>query len=429
MTAPAIAIIEPVSNDGAPLLAGAGAGALCDEWRSAARSTARCDRPAAEEAVRLACLAADVAVPERVVWMDSPAGAVAAVVVLQDAGIRFADEALIALRDLARGARHDDAVLDASGAAVQGGLLPLVREFRAELPDLFVEEGWAGGGRRGAAPARPPLRPTAVPRIREALAEQVGTRIADGAAVWAHLRYDGAHRADLRGRLGALVERAFAPHLVAHELARATRLLATAGRRPPPELAALVAAARSVGGWWPLDGIAVLSDRATERHLDRWGRLHALHGPALAFADGHLVHALSGVPVPVDLLEDDARLVQRILDQPNAEVRRVAIERYGWDRFLVDAAFVPVGGAQPDPGNPGRFLRLYDVPDEAAREWNWEFGRPVRFLVVTNASPDRDGTRRTFGLPVPANCPDALTAAALTFGIGAAEYAALDRAT
>jgi hypothetical protein len=53
----------------------------------------------------------------------------------------------------------------------------------------------------------------------------------------------------------------------------------------------------------------------------------------------------------------------------------------------------------------------------------------VRILVVTNASPDRDGTRRTLGLPVPATCPDALTAAALTSGPSAAEYAALDRAT
>jgi hypothetical protein len=50
-------------------------------------------------------------------------------------------------------------------------------------------------------------------------------------------------------------------------------------------------------------------------------------------------------------------------------------------------------------------------------------------LVVTNASVDRDGTRRTFGLSVPADVPDALSAAALTFGVSRAEYGGLSRAT
>jgi hypothetical protein len=129
--------------------------------------------------------------------------------------------------------------------------------------------------------------------------------------------------------------------------------------------------------------------------------------------------------VPPDLVTGPGWGAPRILDERNAEVRRCAIERLGWDRFVAQAQLRRVGEDQPDPGNPGQFLRLYDLPG-ALRTRR---GRPVRLLVVTNASPGRDGTRRSFGLLVPATAPDALAAAAATFGLRPEEYRALDRAT
>ena len=45
-----------------------------DEWMAAALSTERCDRPAAEAAVRAAYRSAGLTEPARVVWADSPMG-------------------------------------------------------------------------------------------------------------------------------------------------------------------------------------------------------------------------------------------------------------------------------------------------------------------------------------------------------------------
>lgn len=45
-----------------------------DEWMRVGLSTQRCDRPAAEAAVRAAYRAAGLAEPPLMVWMDSPLG-------------------------------------------------------------------------------------------------------------------------------------------------------------------------------------------------------------------------------------------------------------------------------------------------------------------------------------------------------------------
>jgi hypothetical protein len=49
--------------------------------------------------------------------------------------------------------------------------------------------------------------------------------------------------------------------------------------------------------------------------------------------------------------------------------------------------------------------------------------------LCANATRERDGTRRSFGLTVPAGCRTALAAAAWTFDIPEAEYTNLARAT
>jgi hypothetical protein len=152
--------------------------------------------------------------------------------------------------------------------------------------------------------------------------------------------------------------------------------------------------------------------------------LHREDGPAISW-DGWALHYWHGVRVPADLVEGDGWAPGRILTERNTEVRRCAIEKRGWHRFVIDAGLRQVGAAEPDPGNPGQELRLYDLPDTLARIYD----EPARILVCSNASLDRDGTRRGFGLPVPAAISDPVTAAATTFGIGTEEYRSLQRAT
>ena len=198
--------------------------------------------------------------------------------------------------------------------------------------------------------------------------------------------------------------------------------------------------AKSCGWWWPYEQICVISERPAAVHVESWDahrgtvRLHRAGGPAMLFRDGWPVHAWHGRRVPAWVVEEPTP--EKIAAEANAEVRRCAIEAYGWDRFVEAAGLVPVG-AQPgsrkrstelaaarvtDPGNPGQHLVLYDVPEKL-------WGSPVRLLICTNGSAERDGTRRRYGVTVPATVKDALEAAAWTAGLSRDEYARMVRRT
>jgi len=182
-------------------------------------------------------------------------------------------------------------------------------------------------------------------------------------------------------------------------------------------MAGLFRVARNAGWWWPFRGVVILTERACELHRDAQGRLHHETGPAMAYPDGFAIHAWHGVRVPADLIEDGWS-TKRILAEPNAEIRRCAIERLGWDQFIADARLKRIGKPVPDPGNPGCEISLYDVPEKI-------YDERVRVLLCTNGTVERDGTRRRFGLTTPAHFSDPVAAAAWTFDFPVEAYRSL----
>lgn len=186
--------------------------------------------------------------------------------------------------------------------------------------------------------------------------------------------------------------------------------------------------ANVAGYWWAYRDFAMVAERPTVLHVEQvaptgWGshRLHCETGPAVAWADGTAVHAWHGTRVPADLIEGAGWDTTRILQERNTEVRRCAIERLGWDRFVTDARLEQVGQTVPDPGNPGQTLSLYDVPERIYGDAD------VRVLLCTNGTVECDGTRRRFGLTVPAEIGDPVAAAAWGYGITADLYATAAR--
>jgi len=185
--------------------------------------------------------------------------------------------------------------------------------------------------------------------------------------------------------------------------------------------------AQSAGWWWPFKDFVMVCDAPSTLHLEQvgptgWGshRLHCETGPAVGWADGWGVYSWHGTQVPRDLIETGWD-TDRIMREPNAEVRRCAIERLGWPRFIADAGLKLVGSPVEDPGNPGQELALYDVPSRI-------FDTAVRVLLCTNATTERNGERHQFGLTCPAGMRDPIEAAGWTFGLTGTEYAALQRA-
>lgn len=173
--------------------------------------------------------------------------------------------------------------------------------------------------------------------------------------------------------------------------------------------------------WWVFDDVVVIVDRPHLVSVDPDGQWHNPTGPAVCYSDGTEYYFWRGLPVPRSLIVPGWN-VAAILNANNLEVRRAGIERMGWETFAEATPLQQVCAPAPDPGNPGYLLHLYDIPSRLAGQFS------ARLLVCTNATPERDGTRRKFGIMVPPDITTPLHAAGWTFGLTADEYAGVQRA-
>ncbi|KIF00412.1 hypothetical protein PL81_41350, partial [Streptomyces sp. RSD-27] len=172
----------------------------------------------------------------------------------------------------------------------------------------------------------------------------------------------------------------------------------------------LAAVARTAGWWWPYERLAVVCERPVELHRDEAGRLDRADGPALAFPDGFALHAWRGMPVPAGFLDGLGGLTpERIRGEENAELRRVMLEHYGYERYL-DAS-----GAEPVHRDEAGVLWRIPLPDD----------EDVVMVEVVNSTPEPDGTHRTYWLRVPPDTRTARQGVAWTFGVDADAYAPL----
>ena len=251
------------------------------------------------------------------------------------------------------------------------------------------------------------------------LADQLWGQLADqlGDQLWGQLAdqlWD-----QLRDQLRGLAYWGFASAAWGHHY----RWISTIAPKPPPaEQLTLLdhwINASSAGVWLPLADVAIMSEKHTACHVDSNGALHHETRPAWEWADGTKIWAWRGTRVPEWVIT--ACTLDRIGRETNTEIRRCAIEHYGWDRYLTSIGASPVDEAD-DPGNPGHLLRLFDTPDQI-------YDEPTRLLVMSNASLDRDRTRRTYAETVPAEIGSAVAAAAWQFGVDADIYRQLERAT
>jgi hypothetical protein len=165
--------------------------------------------------------------------------------------------------------------------------------------------------------------------------------------------------------------------------------------------------AAEAGWWWPYEDLVIVSERPRELHRDETGRLHRGDGPALAFPGGFELHAWRGMPVPAGFVASLAALTaETIAGEENAELRRVMLEVYGFERYIAEA-----GGTMADRDTMGVLWRI-DMPGD----------EPAVIVEVVNSTPEPDGTSRTYWLRVPPRTRTAREAVAWTFGLTAEEY-------
>lgn len=326
-----------------------------DSWRAVAAATGAADRAAAEDGVRLAYRRAGLAEPVDFVWADSPRAAVERVEKLVDAGRSVREE--VRTRPWAEERRriYDElgpagwsALWSATGAQLWETTMALADRIRAGVVDALAE------------------RPEDESDVRLVLLDAVLGQ------------HDAAWLAAFDGR----------------------------GDR----LDGLAAVARNAGWWWPYERTVVISERPEALHRDEAGRLDCGDGPALSYPDGFGLHAWRGMPVPAGFLAELTALTpERIRVEENAELRRVMLEFYGYDRFLTESGAEPV-----HRDGTGVLWRIALDGDE-----------DVVMVEVVNSTPEPDGSHRTYWLRVPPGTRTAKEGVAWTFGLPGEAYAPL----
>ncbi|MEV8634523.1 DUF6745 domain-containing protein [Streptosporangium sp. NPDC051023] len=359
-------------------------------WQEVAFQAGPADRDRAEEGVRLAYRIGGLAEPRQIVWVRSPAeGAriAAALGAVQDGTGPGTEQP--GRRDGGAGTLDTD---PHEAGALEAGALDAGRPVRAEVR--------TGPWERARADVHAWLGPEGWPLAWSltggALWEPVNrlvTRVRGGVAAAGESEAAGARMR--ASTLDAVLGQHDAPWL---------SLFDALGR---PEVEGLVQVAESAGWWWPFERVALVCERPAELHRDGSDRLHGTEGPALSFPDGFALHAWHGMPVPADFSASMAGLTpHRIRAEENAELRRVMLEHFGYDRYLAES------GATPLHRDETGVLWRIDLSED----------EPVVMVEVVNSTAEPDGTFRTYWLRVPPSTRTAREGVAWTFGFSEADY-------
>lgn len=107
--------------------------------------------------------------------------------------------------------------------------------------------------------------------------------------------------------------------------------------------------------------------------FDEQGRLHNATGPAIEFSDGFLVFFIHGIEVGRQAIESPASIpINLIRDCKNIEQRRILIDLYGKDRYILGLGLKPI--------HRDDFGELYraDIPND----------EPLCMVKVLNSTPE-----------------------------------------
>ncbi|HZM74436.1 MAG TPA: hypothetical protein VFC19_01850 [Candidatus Limnocylindrales bacterium] len=333
--------------------------ARSDDWLEAGLSCEPTDRAAAEKGVLVAYESAGLPAPQRILWAGSPR-----------AGAKIV------------------AALDDPGASVRPKVR--TRPWAAARQELLHRLG-PGFARHWIATTRRPWL-----QLVDQIATPMRTRL-------------DAHFAAEAGQDAARCRQALLDVILGqHDAAWLGAFLDDSALEDRGHgLVGLAQVARNAGWWWAFERVAVICERHVEVHRDNLGRLHRGDGPALSYPDGYGIHSWRGMPIPPEIVAELATLtVERIQAESNAEMRRVMLEHFGFERYLRES------GAKKQHADEFGTLWRVDIPGD----------EPLVMVEVINSTAEPDGSFRTYFLRVPPQTGTARAGVAWTFGLSEQEY-------
>lgn len=113
--------------------------------------------------------------------------------------------------------------------------------------------------------------------------------------------------------------------------------------------------------WCAHNGLCVVSQNPIECHwLD--GELHNESGPSVLWSDGYALWTIRGVTVDEQIvMRPETQTIEQIREEENEEVKRIRIERYGWEKFIKEVEAKVIDRRTNDVD--GTREALFSLPD------------------------------------------------------------------
>lgn len=143
-------------------------------------------------------------------------------------------------------------------------------------------------------------------------------------------------------------------------------------------------------------------------HLDINHRQHSFNGqPSVIRPDGKKFYFWHGVQVPDFVITNPEKITVEVINkEQNTEVRRVMLEKFGFEKYLK--------ASKASLRCKDKFGKLWEAPvpnDEA-----------LVMVEVLNSTPEPDGSIKTYFLRVPPHIRTPRAALAWTFQVTEDEY-------
>jgi hypothetical protein len=174
-----------------------------------------------------------------------------------------------------------------------------------------------------------------------------------------------------------------------------------------PRIPAKEELVKHCGWFYPYENVCVACERPLIFHLNGIGRMHCEDGPALVLRCGHRQFHFNGVRVTEQIIcAPETLTIDQIESEPNVEVRRVMIDRFGPERFLTESIVEII-----HRDDWGTLYQKAFTGDE-----------PLTMVKVINRTAEPDGSFREYFLRVPPTMRTAREAVAWTFGKRETDY-------
>lgn len=139
----------------------------------------------------------------------------------------------------------------------------------------------------------------------------------------------------------------------------------------------------------------MVSDRPSKILVDAENRAHCENGPSHEWRDGWKLYYWHGLAVPDELIyviESPEKItIEAINSQKNSELKRMMVERFGHQRYLLESKAQLIDKCAADHPVIGmRTAALYKIDD-------------MFLLDLLNSTPEPDGTVKRYTIPINGN--------------------------